>query len=104
MEIIWEKRRHEPAMRSDKKVIILDDIRSDCIEQAMFILKDSRPENIDAVSEAERIIENYQRRCRYTLYPRTKGPRGKSLLLTAVLGITVGAAAFFTVLFLLGQI
>ena len=46
-------------MRSDRKVIILDNIKSDCIEQAMFILKDSRPENIDAVREAEQIIENY---------------------------------------------
>ena len=52
-------------MRSDKKVIILDNIKSDCIEQAMFILKEPRPENIDAVSEAEKIIENYTRRCRY---------------------------------------
>ncbi len=91
-------------MRSDKKVIILDDIKSDCIEQAMFILKDSRPENIDAVSEAERIIENYQRRCRYRLYPRAAGPRAKSLRLTAVLGITVGAAMFFLAIFLLGRI
>lgn len=61
-------------MRSDKKVIILDNIKSDCIEQAMFILKEPRPENIDAVSEAEKIIENYTRRCRYAFYP--KGQEG----------------------------
>ena len=57
-------------MRSDKKVIILDNIKSDCIEQAMFILKDSRPENIDAVREAEKIVENYTKRYHYTLYSK----------------------------------
>ena len=52
-------------MRSDRKVIILDNIKSDCIEQAMFILKDTKPDNIDAVREAERIVENYTKKYHY---------------------------------------
>ncbi len=62
-------------MRSDKKVIILDNIKSDCIEQAMFILKDSRPENIDAVREAERIVENYNKRYHHIMYSKMSKKR-----------------------------
>ena len=71
-------------MRSDKKVIILDNIKSDCIEQAMFILKDFRPDNIDAVHEAERIVENYNKRYRHTLYSKM-GKKRKYSWLTAVI-------------------
>lgn len=86
-------------MRSDKKVIILDNINSDCIEQAMFILKDERPKNIDAVREAEKIIENYTKRYRYTFY--SKAARRRRLSGAAALGVLIGAAMFFTVLFLM---
>ena len=89
-------------MRSDKKVIILDNIKSDCIEQAMFILKEPRPENIDDVSEAERIIENYTRRCRYAFYPR--GRRRRRISGAAAVGIIIGAAIFFSVLAVTGVI
>ena len=79
-------------MRSDKKVIILDNIKSDCIEQAMFILKDSRPENIDAVREAEKIVENYTKRYHYTLYSKIlKKRRLSGAILT---GIALGCAVF----------
>lgn len=89
-------------MRSDKKVIILDNIKSDCIEQAMFILKEPRPENIDAVSEAEKIVENYTRRCRYAFYP--KRARRRHVSGAALFGIIVGAAIFFSVLAMTGVI
>lgn len=88
-------------MRSDKKVIILDNIKSDCIEQAMFILKEPRPDNIDAVSEAEKIIENYTRRCRYAFYPKRRRRRVSG---AAVFGILIGAAIFLSVLFAAGII
>ncbi|MBQ2941394.1 MAG: hypothetical protein IJD97_04085 [Clostridia bacterium] len=82
-------------MRSDKKVIILDNIKSDCIEQAMFILKDSRPENIDAVREAEKIVENYTKRYHYTLYSKMlKKRRLSGAILT---GIVLGCAVFLGV-------
>lgn len=89
-------------MRSDKKVIILDNIKSDCIEQAMFILKEPRPDNIDAVSEAEKIIENYTRRCRYAFYPH--GRRKGRVSPAAAIGIIIGAALFFSILCITGVI
>lgn len=74
-------------MRSDRKVIILDNIKSDCIEQAMFILKDGRPENIDAVKEAERIVQNYTKKYHYTIYPKmTKKRKFSWTLLAGILG------------------
>ena len=77
-------------MRSDRKVIILDNIKSDCIEQAMFILKDTRPENIDAVKEAERIIQNYTKKYHYTIYPKMIKKRNFSWTsFAAVLGSVV---------------
>ena len=77
-------------MRSDRKVIILDNIKSDCIEQAMFILKDTRPENIDAVKEAERIVENYTKKYHYTMYPKMMKKRKLSwTLFTALIGSVV---------------
>ncbi len=82
-------------MRSDRKVIILDNIKSDCIEQAMFILKDTKPENIDAVKEAERIVENYTKRYHYTIYPKMmKKHKFSWALFTAMLGsvIFIGVA------------
>ncbi len=87
-------------MRSDKKVIILDNIKSDCIEQAMFILKDGRPENIDAVSEAEKIIENYTRRYRYRLRPRRRARHP----FAAVFGVLTGVGMFAAVLHIIGII
>lgn len=83
-------------MRSDKKVIILDNINSDCIEQAMFILKDGGGTN-DAVAEAERIIEKYQKRYRRFHGGRARFGRGGAW--TAVLaGIIIGTALFFVVI------
>ncbi len=82
-------------MRSDRKVIILDNIKSDCIEQAMFILKDSRPDNIDAVREAERIVENYTKRYHYTLY--SKMLKKRKLSGAVIVGIALGCAVFIGV-------
>lgn len=87
-------------MRSDKKVIILDNIKSDCIEQAMFILKDGRPENLDAVSEAEKIIENYTRRYRRRLHPRRRARHP----FAAIFGVLTGAGMFAAVLHIIGVI
>lgn len=79
-------------MRSDRKVIILDNIKSDCIEQAMFILKDTKPDNIDAVREAERIVENYTKKYHYTLH---QGKFSKKKIPVAVaMGIVLGCAVF----------
>ena len=83
-------------MRSDKKVIILDNIKSDCIEQAMFILKDKRPENIDAVREAEQIIENYTRKYHYNLY--SKMLKKRKISGAVISGVALGIIAFIGIL------
>ena len=82
-------------MRSDKKVIILDNIKSDCIEQAMFILKDYVPPNIDAVLEAEKIVENYTKRYHYTLY--SKLLKKRKFPGAVITGIALGCAVFLGV-------
>lgn len=83
-------------MRGDRKVIILDNIKSDCIEQAMFILKETPVDTMDAVHEAEQIIENYERRYHHTLY---RGGEKKRRGAAAFLGILAGSALFLSLLF-----
>ena len=46
-------------MKAAKKVIILDNIDSPHIAQAIFILNDSDPDEFSAVIEAEKIIDDY---------------------------------------------
>lgn len=83
-------------MRSDRKVIILDNIKSDCIEQAMFILKEVHPKNIDAVREAERIVENYTKKYHYTLY--SKMLKRKKMSGAVLTGILLGSAIFLGIM------
>lgn len=53
------------GLRSKKQVVIVNDIKSDSIEQAIFILRDKNgianvvPNNGDIVLEAERIINSF---------------------------------------------
>ncbi len=82
-------------MRGDRKVIILDNIKSDCIEQAMFILREAPVDAIDAVHEAEQIIENYTKRYHHTLYQGGK-KRGRGAVF---FGMLVGGALFLSLLF-----
>ena len=42
-----------------KKIVVLDRLNSARIEQAIFILRDENGSESDAVSEAERIVNNY---------------------------------------------
>lgn len=88
-------------MRSDRKVIILDNIDSDCIEQAMFILRDKRPKNIDAVREAEQIVENYTKRYHYSLYSKMLKRRHVSLplLFISLVASAVILGVFCAILF-----
>ena len=89
-------------MRSDKKVIILDNIKSDCIEQAMFILKDSRPDNIDEVREAEKIVENYTKKYHHTLY--SKMSKKHKVSPPVLVGVILGITAFLGVVCAFGFI
>lgn len=43
-----------------RKIVVLKDIDSPCIEQAIFILRESSsPEKNDAVAEAQKIVDRY---------------------------------------------
>ena len=49
--------------KSAKRVVIISDIKSSCIEQAIFILKDNPPSEsgADIMEEANQIVYNYIR-------------------------------------------
>ena len=49
--------------KSAKRVVIISDLKSNCIEQAIFILKDNTPSesSIDIMEEANQIVYNYIR-------------------------------------------
>lgn len=82
-------------MRGDRKVIILDNIKSDCIEQALFILRSAPVDAIDAVHEAEQIIENYTKRYHHTLCQGTRRKRRGAVLF----GVLTGGILFLSLLF-----
>ena len=44
-----------------RKIVVLDRLNSARIEQAIFILRDENDSESDAVSEAQRIVNNYLR-------------------------------------------
>lgn len=46
-------------MGTTKRVIILSDVKSPLIAQAIFILKDDAGDEFHAVAEAERIVDAY---------------------------------------------
>lgn len=77
----------------ERRVIVLKNLNSPQIEQALFILKDGREESESAVYEAERIIEEY-------IFPSQPPPRRRKpnldflpFAVTAALAVLAGAAA-----------
>lgn len=86
-------------MRNDRKVIILDGLKSDCIEKVMFILRDKRPSGIDAVAEAEQIVEDYLKRYHYSLYSNLHTKKSNSKGFIAILGLAMVALGFAAALF-----
>ena len=78
----------------EKRVIVLNNLKSSNFEQAVFVLKDGREENRSAVFEAERIIEEYI----FPSSPPMKPNREKDwdylpFAVTALVAILAGAAA-----------
>ena len=75
----------------EKKVIILDNLSSPIVYQAIIILKEDIHETEDSVpAEAERIVAGY--------FPPTKKSRPQKNLLFLLGGILVSSALLFTVL------
>ena len=65
-----------------RKIVVLDKLDSSRIEQAIFILRDTK--NIspsDAVSEAQRIVDDYLRTISQSTFKKTvKKPRAKFII------------------------
>lgn len=79
----------------ERRVIVLKNLNSPEIEQALFILKDGHGASESAVTEAERIIEEY-------IFPSSPPPPDKTFkpdldflpfALTAAIAVIAGAAA-----------
>ena len=84
----------------EKRVIVLNNLKSSNFEQAFFVLKDGREETRSAVFEAERIIEEYI----FPSSPPAKPSREKDwdylpFAVTAVVAILAGAAAVLVNIF-----
>jgi len=63
MEIIGLNGGIYMTNKSAKRVVIISDLKSNCIEQAIFILKDNDPSEFstDIMEEANQIVYNYIR-------------------------------------------
>ncbi|MGN1098084.1 MAG: hypothetical protein ACI4SS_04220 [Clostridia bacterium] len=79
----------------ERKVIVLKNLNSPEIEQALFILKDDSDGGTNAVFEAERIIEEY-------IFPSSPPPPSRRdklnldflpFAVTAAIAVLAGAAA-----------
>lgn len=75
-------------MNFSKRVIILDKLNSTEISQAIFILKDSSVSEYCAVSEAERLVNEYLERDGALYRKRSKLPY---MLCAAFLLLTISA-------------
>ncbi len=79
----------------ERRIIILNNLKSANFEQAFFVLKEGREESRSAVFEAERIVEEY-------IFPSSPpSPRRKNrhdldflpFAVTAAVAVLAGAAA-----------
>ena len=61
-----------------RRIVVLNNLKSRCIEQAIFILRDdSSPSEADAISEAERIVDAYLTENSQTLPDKKEKSRKK---------------------------
>lgn len=87
-----------------RKIVILDEIKSPYIEQAIFILKDASLSGDAAVREAERIVGEYLKRFEPVLKPLPSASlpvRKKRFNLAAAFWGMICLAAVFAALYIL---
>ncbi len=80
--------------KKTKKFFVLKNLKSQFIEQAIFVLKEKTPDPdpcSDVVREAEKIIEGYLEKLGYN--PRATKKRPKSSMLVNIMVVLVVAAA-----------
>ena len=79
---------------SEKRIIVLSNLKSSNFEQAFFVLKEGRDDNRSAVFEAERIVEEY-------IFPSSPPAKPRKerdwdylpFAVTAAVAVLAGAAA-----------
>lgn len=94
--------------KKSRRVVIINNIKSDTIDQAIFILKsnaaeNSRRVNSDVAREAQNIINSYMRQVeliKFDTYPKRKKERANRLMpaalsLLGVLCIGLSVALLF---------
>ncbi len=74
-------------MSFSKRVIILNNVKSPDIAQAIFILRDKSVDDFSAVNEAERIVDEY---LFYASRPSNKGKKAVFILCAMVFCVFVG--------------
>ncbi|MEE0868035.1 MAG: hypothetical protein UIL37_07020 [Clostridia bacterium] len=80
-----------------RKIVVLNDIKSPRIEQAIFILRDEEDfSESDAVSEAERIVSLYLENLQKPVFMRKKEKKMRisGLLCALCIGASLVVAAF----------
>ncbi|MBR1969727.1 MAG: hypothetical protein IKA17_05175 [Clostridia bacterium] len=87
-------------MNNTRKIVVLNNLKSQRIEQAIFILRDEKDySEADAVIEAERIVDSYLENIRRPLLEKNtkKDNKNKLLLFWGSAALMVTALLFFII-------
>ncbi len=87
-------------LNNTRKIIVLNNLKSQRIEQAIFILRDENSfSEADAVIEAEKIVDSYLENMRRPLLEKShkKDSKNKLLFFLGSAAVLVTALLFFVV-------
>lgn len=87
-------------LNNTRKIVVLNNLKSQRIEQAIFILRDEKDySEADAVIEAERIVDSYLENMRRPLLEKCtkKDNKNKLLLYLGSAAVMVTALLFFII-------
>lgn len=87
-------------LNNTRKIVVLNNLKSQRIEQAIFILRDEKNYNeADAVIEAEKIVDSYLEDMRRPLLNKNSKKDNKStmLVLLGSAAVMVSALLFFII-------
>lgn len=87
-------------LNNTRKIVVLNNLKSQRIEQAIFILRDEKNYNeADAVIEAEKIVDSYLENMRRPLLEKStkKDNKNKLIWLLGSTVVMVSALLFFMI-------